>query len=60
LNAIGIKAEGAGGIIWQNKETETKTLHDHMYNFIENKLIENNSIVIIHDDDIKEAWEMMK
>jgi hypothetical protein len=56
LETIGIKAEGKGEYVWLNKESETKTLHDHMYNYIEKKLKDNNSIIII-DEDLKEDWE---
>jgi hypothetical protein len=56
LSALGFKAEGSAGVLFQNAETETRTLHDHMYNHIENKLIEGDSITEI-DVSMKNAWE---
>lgn len=53
------KAGVESGILWENKGSETKTLHDHMYNLMEEKLIENQSIHVIdkNRNDIKELWE---
>lgn len=54
-----LKGELGGEILWENKETETKTLHDHMYNIIEEVLKEQDSIYVINEDNsnIKKAWK---
>lgn len=53
-----IKGDIKSEIIWENKESETKTLHDHMYNVIEDALIKEDSIYYIDGTDasIKESW----
>lgn len=69
---VSAAVEGSGGIplvakikgivnrevIYENKETETKTLHDHMYNVIEEVLREGDSIYFIDgtNDQIKKLW----
>lgn len=69
---LSAKSEVAGGIInvlrgkvgldsewiWENKESETKTLHDYMYNILEEKLKENEIIYIIDGDssEVEEKW----
>lgn len=49
-----MKAIGAGNFIWQNQESETKTLHDNIYNKVEDTLI-TNDILIRVPDNYKEA-----
>lgn len=53
-----IKGGIKGEIIWENRETETKTLHDHMYNMVEDELKERNSVYFIdkNEIDIKKSW----
>lgn len=53
-----IKGDIKSEIIWENKESETKTLHDHMYNLIEEVLREDKSIYYIDSDNdyIKKSW----
>ncbi len=54
-----LKGEIGGEIFWENKETETKTLHDYMYNVLEKVLKDQELIYIISEDDvkIKKAWK---
>lgn len=54
-----LKGEISGGILWENKETETKTLHDHMFNIVEEVLRKEDSIYVINGNDkkIKKAWK---
>lgn len=53
-----IKGVIKGGVVWENKETETKTLHDHMYNLIEEVLKDQDSIHYIDGTDelLKSSW----
>ena len=37
-----LKAAGGAKYVWQNQTTETKTLHDNIYNKVENSLISND------------------
>lgn len=46
LSAL-VDAKGMGELLFSNSESETKTLHDHMYNHIEEKLISENNIINI-------------
>lgn len=58
LDVLGIKAEGMGEIFFKNKETETRSLHDHIYNHVEKRLKDEKSIIIIESDsEIKKKWE---
>jgi len=54
-----LKGEIGGEILFENKETETKTLHDNMYNIVEEVLKDQELIYIIEKDDdkIKKAWK---
>jgi hypothetical protein len=40
-----VKAAGGANYVLQNQTTETKTLHDNIYNRVENALIKNNSLI---------------
>ncbi|PRX16934.1 hypothetical protein BX659_1595 [Orenia metallireducens] len=43
--------KGIGGVnfLWENKNTETKSLHDNIYNKVENALIENELLIKISE-----------
>lgn len=61
LKIAGLNVEAIGEYIRKNSETETKTLHDHMYNYIENKLKMDKQIFLINKiDDIDILWESGK
>lgn len=45
-----------GKFIWENEERETKTLHDYIYNYIESKLCNNNSIVFVDSSTVTKDW----
>lgn len=49
-----MKATGAGNFVWQNQESETKTLHDSIYNKVEDTLVKNK-ILRKFPDDYKET-----
>lgn len=55
------KLEGkiGGELLWENKETETKTLHDYMYNRVEEVLKDQDLIYSIKENNgkLKEAWK---
>lgn len=59
---LGIDAKAMSELLTQNKKTETKTLHDHMYNYIENKLVSEEYITKINCEslEIKNKWEEKK
>ncbi|MBA7552742.1 hypothetical protein ES705_45316 [subsurface metagenome] len=42
-----LKAAGGAKYVWQNQTTETKTLHDNIYNKVENALILNDLLITI-------------
>jgi hypothetical protein len=44
-----LKAQGGAEFIWENQETETKSLHDNIYNKVEEVLIENELLVNVSD-----------
>lgn len=53
-----LKGELEQGILWENKQSETKTLHDHMFNLLEQILIEEKEVFFIEDDEnLKRSWE---
>ncbi|WP_297898434.1 DUF6414 family protein [Methanobrevibacter sp.] len=61
LEFLGLDAKGAVDLLMKNQETETRTLHDHMYNYIEKKLIEEELIIKIHEsEDIEKYWKKGK
>jgi len=45
-----IQAAGGGRVIWETRDTETKTLHDHLYNHIEDRLMAEGSVVEVNDE----------
>lgn len=49
---------GTGQYVTTNQSIETRTLHDHVYNYMEKMLINNNRITVLPDDfsaqDIRE------
>lgn len=45
-----IQAAGGGRVIWETRDTETKTLHDHLYNHVEDRLMAEGSIVEVNDE----------
>lgn len=58
FNFARLKGEIEGGILWENKQSETRSLHDHMYNLLESILYEHNEIYIINEiEDIENIWE---
>jgi len=58
LSFANIKGEIESGILWENKQSETRSLHDHMYNLLESILQDYNEIYFINKiNDIKEIWE---
>jgi hypothetical protein len=44
-----LKAAGGTSFLWENKNTETKSLHDNIYNKVEKALIDNKLLIIIRD-----------
>lgn len=48
-----VDAKSMGELVFSNSESETKTLHDHMYNHIETKLIHEKNIINIPDNTKK-------
>lgn len=48
-----LKARGQQSFAWQKQQTETKTLHDHIFNFVEAKLQKNSDIFAIPGDIIE-------
>lgn len=42
-----VKGVGGGKFVWQNQATETKSLHDYIYNKVESSLIENDVLIIL-------------
>lgn len=42
-----LKAAGGAKYVWENQATETKTLHDNIYNKVENALISNDLLITI-------------
>lgn len=55
-----LKASDASKFLWQNQESETKSLHDYIYNKVENTLLKNNLLYLLqqnstsqNSDDIK-------
>jgi len=47
---LSLAAEGK--FIWENEERETKTLHDYMYNYVESKMIDSDSVIIIDSSSV--------
>lgn len=45
-----IQAAGGGRVIWETRDTETKTLHDHLYNHVEDRLMAEGSVVEVNDE----------
>ena len=46
-----VDAQGMGKFLINNNETETRTLHDYMYNIIEEKLLAENYLIEIPDEN---------
>ena len=46
-----VNAQGMGKYLISNNETETRTLHDYMYNIIEEELLAENYLIEIPDDN---------
>jgi hypothetical protein len=56
INAI-IKAAGGAKYLWENQTSQTKTLHDHIYNYIEHKLIAGKQLIKINERFTEKDWE---
>lgn len=48
-----LSGEAKAELLFLNRKDETKVLHDHMYNHVESKLLDNNEIVKVNDKNKK-------
>lgn len=49
-----LKSVGGAKFAWQNQSTETRSLHDYIYNKVENSLVNNNLLIRIPEDITEE------
>lgn len=56
------KAEGRGELVLTKKDSQTRTLHDHMYNLIEKKMINEDKTYYIDETNIQlqKLWKKGK
>jgi hypothetical protein len=50
------KLGGTGQYVWNNQATETKTLHDHIYNYVERRLSEESLLYVLNEHLDAERW----
>src|SRR5688572_25790731 len=46
-----IKAAGGVKLLWEDQATETRTLHDNIYNRVEQSLTDNDMLIEISEED---------
>jgi len=52
-----LKAAGGVKFLLENRSTETKTLHDHIYNYVEDELTNKGQLININKSSYVEAWK---
>lgn len=50
------KIGGTGQYVWTNQASETRTLHDHIYNYVERRLAEEKRLLVLDEALTAEAW----
>lgn len=51
-----VKAGGTGEYLASNQIAETRTLHDHIYNYVERLLREQNRLFVLHEELDASKW----
>jgi hypothetical protein len=51
-----VSGEGKAGVLWRDRRTETTSLHDHMFNFLEDRLLESGDLLDLSAKYPENTW----